>query len=118
MKKLKDLLTEATYGYDDVSEVAEKQFKTIASKLKSYKNLKSVKTYDNSPTLFQIKIKDNTNEGEYDIFISKESKRGTNARSTIWVTGLDKKYQSGYSLRSKGSVYWKPEEVIVWAKSL
>lgn len=117
MKKLKDLLTEATYGYDDISEVAEKQFKTIASKLKSYKNLKSVKTYDNSPTLFQIKIKDNTNEDEYDIFISKESKRGTNARGNIWISTLGQ-YKSPYTLKNKGSVYWKPEEVIVWAKSL
>ncbi|OQB10117.1 MAG: hypothetical protein BWY21_00493 [Parcubacteria group bacterium ADurb.Bin216] len=117
MKKLKDLLTEATYGYDDISEVAEKQFKMIASKLKFYKNLKSVKTYDNSPTLFQIKIKDNTNEDEYDIFISKESKRGTNARSNIWII-TPAQYGNSHTLKIKGSVYWKPEEVITWAKSL
>lgn len=117
MKKLKDLLTEVTYGYNDISEIAEKQFKTIANKLKTYKNLKYVKTYDNSPILFQIKIESNTAEGEYDIFISRESKKGTNARSNIWISTLGQ-YRTPYTLKIKGSVYWKPEEVIAWAKSL
>lgn len=75
MKKLKDLITEVNYG----SEVAEQQFKMIANKLKTYKNLKIIKTDENlkslkwnfiKSTLFYIKIRDNANN-EYEIYISK-----------------------------------------------